>query len=269
MFSKSALGSLVNVVSRAWHFQLVNSCNDGTAADDDGVTAHKVTFRHAAATGKWVLIHNGHTVLTGTTPITNRSFDVPFMIDGKYDAVVHASGKQGLGYSHTLTAKGTALVEIKRAATETLSVGERLPDEVAITDTRQMTVEGKDVVLYQLCVQTTGASSVVVERRFSEFVTLAALLKSVKDVSTAPLPTLPSRILSPFVDQHSATFVGERRTALQRYLRDLLANPRVRHYAEFLLFLGLDPVTGLPLHGGVKNLPFYSDDEGNDEGFPP
>jgi hypothetical protein len=52
-------------------------------------------------------------------------------------------------------------------------------------------------------------------------------------------------------------------------LRDLLANPRVRHYAEFLLFLGLDSVTGLPVNGGMKNLPFYSDDEGNDEGFPP
>ena len=179
-----------------------------------------------------------------------------------------------MGYSHSLVVNDNEILEIKRTPTEMLTVGESLPDNISIPDTRVVTGDGKEVVLYQISIQLSDtqcsgqAPSVMVERRFSEFITLANLLRSQKDQLSTPLPSLPAKVFSPWVDQRSETFIAERRQALQRYLCDLLHNTRIRHYTEFLLFLGLNPTTGQPLHKPTSGMSLmFSDDE--EEGFPP
>ena len=266
MFSRlvwpGAARSFEGVCSRAWHFKLQD--------DDHPETAQKVIFRHGVATGNWVVIANGQTIQHGFVPIVNRKFEISFLIDCRYEAVIKANGKSGMGYSHSLVVKDKEIMEIKRSPTEMLSVGEQLPDTISIPDTRVVRCgEGKDVVLYQICIQCAGqTTSVVVERRFSEFITLANLLRSQKDQLSTPLPSLPAKVFSPWVDQRSESFIAERRQALQRYLGDLLNNARVRHYTEFLLFLGLNPISGQPLHRPTSGMNLmFSDDE--EEGFLP
>ena len=265
MFSRhvwpGAARSFEGVCSRAWHFKLQD--------DDHPETAQKVIFRHGVTTGNWVLIANGHTVQQGFMSIINRKFEVMFLIDNIYEAVIRANGKNGMGYSHSLVVKDKEIMEVKRSSAEMLSVGECLPDIISIPDTRVVRTEGKDVVLYQICIQCSGqAPSVMVERRFSEFITLANLVRSQKDQLSTPLPPLPAKVFSPWIDQRSESFIAERRQALQRYLCDLLHNTRVRHYTEFLLFLGLNPISGLPLHKHTSGMNLmFSDDE--EEGFLP
>lgn len=266
MFSKAvwpgAARSFEGVCSRSWHFKL----QDDTYPE----SLHKVIFRHGIATGNWVLIVNGQTIQNGFVPIVNRKFEVPFLIDCRYEAIVKVNGKSGMGYSHILelTKDEKQIQEVKHSPTEQLSVGEHIPENISIPDSRKLTLDGKEVILYQICVQTAGQPTVVVERRFSEFITLGNLLKSQKDQLSVPLPSLPAKVFSPWIDQRSESFVNERRTALQRYLGDLLHNSRVCHYTEFLLFLGLSPITGLALQNPASGMSIlFSDDE--EEGFPP
>ena len=266
MFSRAvwpgAARSFEGVCSRAWHFKLQD--------DSYPESLHKVIFRHGIATGNWVLIIDGQTIQNGFVRIVNRKFDVPFLIDSRYSAIVRVNGKSGMGYSHVLelTKDEKQIQEVKRSPTEQLSVGEHIPENISIPDSRKLTLDGKEVILYQICVQTAGQPTVVVERRFSEFITLGNLLKSQKDQFSFSLPSSPPKIFSPWIDQRSESFVNERRTALQKYLCDLLRNSRVCHYTEFLLFLGLSPITGLGIQNPASGMSIlFSDDE--EEGFLP
>ena len=266
MFSRAvwpgAARSFEGVCSRAWHFKLQD--------DSYPESLHKVIFRHGIATGNWVLIIDGQTIQNGFVPIVNRKFDVPFLIDSRYSAIVRVNGKSGMGYSHVLelTKDEKQIQEVKRSPTEQLSVGEHIPENISIPDSRKLTLDGKEVILYQICVQTAGQPTVVVERRFSDFITLGNLLKSQKDQFSFSLPSSPPKIFSPWIDQRSESFVNERRTALQKYLCDLLRNSRVCHYTEFLLFLGLSPITGLGIQNPASGMSIlFSDDE--EEGFLP
>lgn len=107
--------------------------------------------------------------------------------------------------------------------------------------------------MYQILVKAGNGDQFVVERRFRQFDMLSRLIiaQTSSHLSNS-LPSMPSKIVSPWVDQTSDNFITLRRLALQKYITQLLGNSKVVHYSDFLCFLGLHPVTGLPIESVEK-----------------
>ena len=248
-------------ISRAWHFRLQD--------EESRETAHKIVFRHNVATGSWVIVLDGKPFMNGFEPIINRKFEITFMIEDHYSSVISANGTSGVRYSHRLIVQDKEINEIKRSMTESLSVGEQIPEHVSIPDSRSYSDGTKEVTLYQIFIKLLNGSQIIVERRFSEFVFLRSILMSQKDQLIDRIPVLPGRVCAPWTDQLSSTFINDRRIALEVFLLGLLANPRVRHYTEVFCFLGLDPITGSALLQPMSSSLMFSDDDEEEEGFPP
>ena len=251
-------------VSRAWHFRPTMIDSDDQPTYGAG---HKILLRHCSASGKWVLIIDGLPYMKGCEALMKRKFDIHFSVDSCHGAVIAVSSKAGIGmgYVHTLTVQDTVIEEIKRIVIS-LSVGDSPPEHVSIPDSRIYNDGFKDVTLYQIFIRPSQGGQIIAERRFSEFLSLNELIKGLKDKHVGLLPTLPRRVFTPWTDQNCHDFIEERRIALQIYLQNLLANPRVCAYTEFLCFLGLDPITGDPLQEPLSASLMGSDDD--EEGFP-
>ena len=251
------------MISRAWHFRPTTAELDEHSSE----LGHKIVFRHCSSSGKWILIIDGVPYMKGCEPIINRKFAISFTINVRLEAVITVTGKTGLrmGYSHNLTIQDRDIEEVK-GYPGGLSVGDNPPVHISIPDSRVYYDGFKNVTLFQIFIRPIEGGQIIVERRFSEFITLNNLIKAMKDKHVGILPTLPGRVFTPWTDQQSLEFTEERRTALQFYLQSLLTNLRVCAYTEFLCFLGLDPITGNPLQVPLSASLMGSDDD--DEGFP-
>ena len=57
----------------------------------------------------------------------------------------------------------------------------------------------------------------------------------------------PGKCFSPFTDQTTPGFIEQRRQDLEVYLRRLIQMPKASTNPDLFRFLGLHPVTGMPL----------------------
>ena len=128
---------------------------------------------------------------------------------------------------HLLVIDCDNITEIKRQTD--ISIGERIPSHISIPDTRTFNDGSRDVTLYQIFIKSASGGQIIIERRFSEFFALSDAIKAQKDDRNLQgvLPSLPGKTVMPWVDQTSATFIEDRREALQQYMQDLLSNARV------------------------------------------
>lgn len=250
-----------HIFCRSWHFLSV-------AQETPEHSGHKVILRHCFTSGKWCLIVDGSPHMRGFEPLSNKKFEIRFLVNSIENAVITVNRKSGMstGFSHSFTVGDKEIQEIKRS-TGCLNVGDKPPEHVSIPDTRLFNDGVKDVTLFQIFIKPFQGGQIIAERRFSEFIVLNKLIIALKDRHAGNLPLLPRRVFTPWTDQQSKEFIDERRAALQTYLQFLLSNTRICTYSEFLCFIGLDPITGNALQEPLSCSLRMSDDD-DDEGFP-
>ena len=221
---------------------------------------HKLSLRHGAATGSWFLFHNGALALRGRESPLLRTFSIQFTLPDSRLCVIDCVGTSSVVFNHVLRCAGQDIAELRTVLEP--SVGEALPRRAGIVDTRTYHDGQKKITVYQLFVEpggSSGARSLAIERRFSDFVSLDLLVRAATDPHLlASLPLLPSKVYNPLVDQNSDAFISTRKEALQAFLQALLNNGKIAHYADVLSFLGLSPVTG---QGDSAHLAALSDGE--------
>jgi hypothetical protein len=189
-----------------------------------------------------------------------RTFSIQFTLPDSRLCVIDCVGTSSVVFNHVLRCAGQDIAELRTVLEP--SVGEALPRRAGIVDTRTYHDGQKKITVYQLFVEpggSSGARSLAIERRFSDFVSLDLLVRAATDPHLlASLPLLPSKVYNPLVDQNSDAFISTRKEALQAFLQALLNNGKIAHYSDVLSFLGLSPVTG---QGDSAHLAALSDGE--------
>ena len=231
----------------------------------------KVCLRHGPS-GIWILILNGVCVKKGLEALMTRTFTITFpLLPTGRSFSIECVGTSSIGFTHTLRLEGQEVAELRTVLDP--SLGETLPRRAGITDTRCYYEGKKKIVVYQLFVEpgitgesagaaaaanssstslgsrtTSGCGTMLIERRYSEFVSLDIIIRAATDAHLlSSLPSLPGKVFNPMTDQSSEPFIAARKEALQLYLQQILQNGKVMHYTEVFCFLGLDPVTGQSL----------------------
>jgi len=206
---------------------------------------HKILLRQGLNTGVWIVIVDGIPVKNGFAAGNNRQFNIEFTIENK-TAVIECDGTTSARYAHKLTIDGCVYTDLRDIVTE--AVEEDIPASVVITNTRTETDKlSKRFVCYQLFVKTAGGQYTSVERRFSQFDCLNSSIRSgLRSHLADSLPTMPSKVVAPWVDQGSADFTRERQKQLEVYINHLLGNSKLTHTTDLMCFLGLHPLTGVP-----------------------
>jgi hypothetical protein len=172
-----------------------------------------------------VLIVDGRYEASGYEPITARKFSVSFKLANNncyIEAVM-----QSLIYSHEFYVDNQIQTPFSRLAQSPFT--ESIPTQITIASFHLQTdPTGKDIVFYQLQVQTGSGEIVKISHRYSEFDLLDKCLKSQMDGHLrSSLPNLPGKVFNPFTNQLSQEFLESRRLALQQYLVTLLGNSKV------------------------------------------
>lgn len=205
---------------KAWHV-LLSSSELGRRE-----TPFKISFRHNYTSGLWMLIINGEIKAKNKEQLSNSSFSVSFQLDGhSFELVVIRSSS--LNNSYSLCVDGHQMKEIREKTD--ISVNEPLPTCVEISEVKNCKINGKIVSVYQICCRLESGESMFVERRYSDFQHLNTIVVGQTGRHLrSTLPALPGKILNPFVDQTSDNFIQVRRDGLQRYLKHLLTNSKVR-----------------------------------------
>jgi PX domain/Fas apoptotic inhibitory molecule (FAIM1) len=207
------------------------------------VLAHRIQFRHSQITGNWVLVIDGRIEAKGFEPLMNRVFDVSFLLEGK-ECVIAITGIKSVYYNkYSLKISDEEIKELRDMASTGILFGDHRPRSVTIPDCLSTAA----AVMYQISVETRGGKKVLVERRYSEFSVLDAMVRtSVPGHLLSSLPILPSKVYNPFFDQSSDAFVTSRRLALELYINQILGMDKIVLYGDVLSFLGVDPLTGEP-----------------------
>lgn len=244
-------------IVRHWHIRPIGSADAlSLGRRDPPPGGHKVSLRHGPS-GSFCLILDGQCIRKGYEGITVRSFSISFSLPDRRPCSIECVGTSTIGFNHSFRLEGLEIAELRTVLDP--SLGESLPRRAGIADTRVFHEGKKKITVYQLFVEPGNTDgTLLIERRYSEFVALDLLIRAATDTHLlTSLPSLPGKVFNPMIDQSSDTFITARKEALQLYLSQLLNNHKVSHYQDVLCFLGLHPVTGQSLR------PFnvYSDSE--------
>lgn len=204
---------------RAWHFHTS--------------TIHKITIRHGQLDGRWALFVDGKLHMQGyENPVVSRVLVVDLVIEGK-PATIIGDGRMTMSFNYMLILDSHRIIDMRGALGINLNFGESIPVSVSIPDTRKFVPifsNSKEITLYQILVKL-NSKSILVERRFSEFVMLdQALVKLTESSMRSTLPILPSKGSSFFLTDEQNIEV--RRMALEKYLQDMLANEKVMVFLQ-------------------------------------
>jgi hypothetical protein len=227
------------VVVRNWHMGF----EDETLGKR--LSKHKILLRHGMTTGVWIVIVDGAPVMNGIKCANVRLFTVEFQVAGK-SAVIEADGTVSGRYAHKLTIDGCVYTDLRDVVTEDRE--EDIPVNVRVTSSRtELDANGKKFVLYQIVTKTKSGKYTTVERRFSQFDILNNSIRGgLRSHLLSSLPSMPSKLVAPWVDQNSPVFIRERCAQLEVYLNHLLGNSKLIHTTDVMCFLGLHPLTGEP-----------------------
>mmetsp|Transcript_23028 Transcript_23028/g.38432 ORF Transcript_23028/g.38432 Transcript_23028/m.38432 type:complete len:303 (-) Transcript_23028:200-1108(-) len=224
---------------RAWHINIPSS-NMGRRE-----IGCKICARYGLLSHYWVIVINGQMramdrgeMIGGEIEISFKLFDQIFVLS----IIRHNIIKVKM----VLKMNGYEMKEIRKTAD--IITGEQSPPTlVSIPSARTSVVNSRPITVYRICCEISNKEKVIVERRYSEFFYLHAMVMGHTGKHLrSTLPSLPSRVFNPFVDQKCTDFINIRREALQTYLNGLLANSKVVCYTEVLCFLGLDPMSAQP-----------------------
>jgi len=247
----SALWPGPQTIIRNWHIKPANCDALTLGRRDPPPGGHKVSLRHGPS-GNYVLILDGQVIRKDYEAVMVRTFTISFSLPDRRACTIDCSGTSTIGFNHLLRLDGVEVAELRTVLDP--SLGETFPRRAGVADTRVFSADvgKKRVVVYQLFVEPGGASgsdtTLLIERRYSEFVTLDMLIRSATEAHLlSSLPTLPGKVFNPMTDQNSDSFIATRKESLQLYVEQLLQNHKVMHYSDVLCFLGLHPVTGKSL----------------------
>jgi hypothetical protein len=111
----------------------------------------------------------------------------------------------------------------------------RSPLSVTIPSTSMRTFDRSTRTVYMIRSVSADREQVLVERRFSDFLQLDAILRGSLGRQQLPpkYPGLPKKVYNPFLNQFDQAFLTTRRVALEKYLQYLLTNPKVRPFSHF------------------------------------
>ena len=178
--------------------------------------------------------------------ITNRKFVITFFIEEKTRGIISLDGESSIGYNITCNVDETDYQENRQVLD--LSIGEATIALVKVPGYRlgsSGTESSETAVFYQFFVGTSTGEAYMLEKRYSEINLLDRLVRSsVASHLADSLPTLPGKVLNPFVDQTSETFIYKRRIELERYFEILMGNHKIIHSQDVMCFFGLDVLTG-------------------------
>lgn len=204
-----------NIVCRNWHM----SFSDPSIGRRE--QKFKITLRHSLSNGRWILIVNCELRSQGSEPISSRKFCIDFQLCNDKMAKIDVDGGNSMTYLHTLTVDNTEYPEL-REVPDIMDREFAMPSSIMITDSRIDSEIDKNVVLYQVSSRNSRNEESLVERRFSEFVRLDTVLRaSLSSHLQSSLPVLPSKMIAPWTNQTSESFVNARRIALETYLVQL------------------------------------------------
>jgi hypothetical protein len=204
---------------KAWHV-LLSSSDLGRREN-----AYKVSFRHNYTSGLWMLIINGEIKAKYKEQLSNNPFVVSFQLNG-HSFELNVSRSSTLNHSYSLTIDGHQVKEVREKAD--ISVDEPAPRFVEITEVKNCKIDGKIVSVYQICCHLESGEKLFIERRYSDFQNLNTIIMGQTGRHLrSTLPSLPGKILNPFLDQTTDSFIQARRDGLQRYLKQLLTNSKV------------------------------------------
>lgn len=223
-------------------------------------TNHKISLRHAQLTGHWILCIDGLITQKGKITNSDRAFLITFRLMDKA-IVILCNGQSSLKYKYFLQIEGQEYPHLGQVAVS--SLGEKAPKYVTVPKVSSRRENGSVVTFYELQVETPSIPEThlpavkgykfTIERRFSEFVLLDAMIRSQTESHLVDsLPKLPTKFKMPFSKQTDEEFIESRRQSVESYMRFLLANEKILHYTEFMCFLGLHPITGDPLEQNPK-----------------
>jgi hypothetical protein len=111
----------------------------------------------------------------------------------------------------------------------------RPPLSVTIPSTSMRTFDESTRTVYMIRSVSADREQVLVERRFSDFLQLDAIIRGSLGRQQLPpkYPVLPKKVYNPFLNQFDQSFLTTRRVALEKYLQYLLTNPKVRLFSPF------------------------------------
>lgn len=214
----------IHTTVKSWHLSIENP-NLGRRED-----RHKISLRHGV-NGHYIVIIDGIIYASGlNNPFNHRLFNVVFKLsDIEYKLT--CNGDKKIAYKYTLTNLTDDCEVLDLSRTASSSLGESLPKDICIPDTRSyLSDEGTTVVMYQIAVSLNGGSTIMTERRFSEFAILDNIIRcQTEGHLLTSFPKLPSKLNSYFTLQDK-TFLESRRRALEIYLKYILCNEKVKFY---------------------------------------
>jgi hypothetical protein len=211
----------------AWHFIL--SSPDSSQQE----IIVKVCLRHCSFTGLWLLIINGIVKAVSTVEIFDN-LQITFKI---YKKVLYLKGRGLFSFQNYRLSNEQFTLNEKKYTNNLIADVDIIPSKVNIFSTNFDTINGKTVVFYQITVIPRNGEIILIERRFSEFVTLNYILRSLTKVTDKNvLPELPSKSNYMFEDQTKISFVEHRRSGLEKYIQAIIRNPNVRFLIYFLFY---------------------------------
>lgn len=243
------MSRFIGAVTKSYHFTLAD------ASQGRREKPHKINLRHNQITGSRYVLLDGLEVpgSRGNTSIMS-AVEIAFKVEEEDARITITPALSGGGFSYSCQVGSRVLEELSNVL-ETEDELVMAPAKIRVPETRTTSSEGKAVVHYKV-VTTIAAPSgggenqeVVVFRRYKEFSRLNNLLRSAFAGShlLSSLPHLPGKVLNPFTDQTTPQFIEGRRRDLEVYLNRLCGVSKCSKNLDMLKFLGLDPVTGLPL----------------------
>lgn len=204
---------------RAWHLRI----QDPRMGRREVCTKIGVRF-HMAYPDGLILFIDGCVKFMYNPSISNiESRVLSFKAYGHQFDITAKTGLATIDFN--LTVNGVPTKEVKE--TPDIALDELRPGPISINEVRVAYEGKKPTVYYQICFNLNGVPQTI-ERRYSEFVALDEIVRGhmsghLKDT----LPSLPGRILNPFVNQTSESFIRERKMALNQYLVGLQGNNKV------------------------------------------
>lgn len=210
---------------RAWHLRI----QDPRMGRREVCTKVGVRFHMAYPDGLLLFI-DGCVRFMYNPAISNvESRVLSFKAHGHQFDITAKTGLTTIDFS--MTVNGAPVKEVKE--TPDIALDELRPGPISINEVRVAYDGKKATVFYQICYNLNGQATTI-ERRYSEFVVLDEIVRGhisghLKDT----LPTLPGRILNPFINQTSETFIRERKLSLNQYLVGLQGNNKVSQISPF------------------------------------
>lgn len=195
-----------------------------------------ITLEHDCLTGRRVL-YIDRVVVYQRTVFPDKSFEIWFDIDGRSGRVCAENDFKGNALYYSCMYADEALVTtLAERDNESTKFRPSIPDTV-------VEVDGKlEVAYYNVHVQC-DEGDFVLKKRFSEFVDLYEKIWASysSDELLQQVPKPPKKQFKLFTKHHDASFVENRRTALQAFMQGLCKVPAIERNLYLLEFMGKEP----------------------------